>query len=185
MVPRLLAATVRVCVPTCCASGIVGGGDAGRGGARIEDGQEGRDAAAAGLSARGHVSEVEGGAGMGDADHVAAAVGAQRVKVHGTLSHDATTIGSGGGIDADGGGIGDAMAAGGGAQIAIDPLGDACGGRHIHRDGFGATGATVRLGQVGDVHLAVVAGGIAQGEELFEACSDATFGKVPHFTHRP
>ena len=77
------------------------------------------------------------------------------------------------------------MTAGGGAQIAIDPAGDACGGRHAKRERFGATAAAVRLGQVGEVHLAGVAGGVAQGEELTEACADATFGKVPHLTHWP
>ena len=119
-----------------------------------------------------------------DADHVAAAVGAQSVKVHGTLSHDAATCGRGCAIDADGGGIGDAMAAGRGAQIAIDPLGDAFGGGNIHGDGFGAAAAAIRLGEVGDADLAVVGGGVAQGEEFVEACSCAAFGKVPHFTHR-
>ena len=107
------------------------------------------------------------------------------VEVHGTLRHDAATIGCGGGIDADGGRIGDAMAAGGGAQIAIDPAGDARGGRHAEGERLGATGATVGLGQVGEGDLAGVAGGVAQGEELTEACSHATLGKVPHLAHRP
>ena len=172
-------------MPTFTPAGIVGGGDVGCGRARIEDRQERRDAATTRLGADRHISEVEGGAGMGHADHIAAAVGAQSVEVHGTLRHDATTSGCGGGIDADGGSIGDAMAAGGGAQIAIDPAGDACGGRHMNGERFGATGAAIRLGQVGDGDLAVVAGGVAQGEELVEACSHATFGKVPHFTHWP
>ena len=122
---------------------------------------------------------------MGDADHIAATVRAQSLEVHGTLRHDATTVGCGGSIHRDGGSIGDAMAAGGGAQIAIDPARDACGGRHVEGERFGATGATVRLGQVGEVDLAGVAGGVAQGEELTEACADATLGKVPHFTHWP
>ena len=85
----------------------------------------------------------------------------------------------------DGGRIGDAMAAGGGAQIAIDPAGDARGGRHAERERFGATGAAVGLGQVGERDLARVAGGVAQGEEFAEACSRAAFGKVPHFAHWP
>ena len=127
----------------------------------------------------------EGGAGMGHAHHIAAAVGAQRVEVHGTLRHDATTVGGGGSIHRDGGRIGDAMTAGGGAQIAIDPAGDTRGGRHGEGERFGATGAAVRLGQVGEVDLAGVAGGVAQGEELTEACSHATLGKVPHLTHWP
>ena len=76
------------------------------------------------------------------------------------------------------------MAAGGGAQVAIDPAGDACGGRNVHRDGFGATGAAIRLGEVGDADLAIGAGGVAQGEEFVEACACAAFGKVPHVTHR-
>ena len=137
------------------------------------------------MAADGHVGEGEAGGGAGDAHHVAATVGAQRIKVHGPLSHDASAIRGDGGIHADGGGIGDARPGGRGAQVAIDPLGDAFGGRHAHRDGFGATAAAIRLGQVGDIHLAGGAGGVAQGEELFEAGSGASLGKVPHLTHRP
>ena len=122
---------------------------------------------------------------MGHAEHIAAAVGAERVEVHGTLRHDTATVGGGGRIHRDGGSIGDAMTAGGGAQIAIDPARDACGGRHGEGERFGATGAAVGLGQVGEVHLAGGAGGVAQGEELTEACADATLGKVPHFAHWP
>ena len=57
-----------------------------------------------------------------------------------------------------------------GAQIAIDPARDTGGGRHLERDRFGDASPTIRLGQVGDLDLAVIAGGIAQGEELIEAC---------------
>ncbi len=167
------------------AIGEVGGGDQRRGGARVQDGQERGHAASSGLAAHGHVGEGEAGAGVGDAHHVAATVGAKGVKVHGALSHDASASGGGSAIHADGGGIGDARAAGRGAQVAIDPLGDALGGRHAHRDGFGATAAAIGLGQVGDRHLAGGAGGVAQGEELFEAGSGASLGKVPHLTHRP
>ena len=77
------------------------------------------------------------------------------------------------------------MAAGGGAQIAIDPARDTCGGRHAERERFGATGAAIGLSQVGQVDLAGGAGGVAQGEELTEACSHATLGKVPHLAHWP
>ncbi len=166
------------------AIGIVGGGDGRRGGARVQDGQERRGGAATGLAAYRQIGEEEAGAGVGDAHHVAAAAGAERAKVHGSLRHDATAGGSGRAIDADGGRVGDARAAGRGAQVAIDPLGDALGGWNAHRDGFGASGAAIRLRQVGDGDLAGVGGGIAQGEELFEAGSGASFGKVPHLTHR-
>ena len=88
---------------------------------------------------------------MGHAEHIAATVGAQRVEVHGTLRHDAATVGGGSSIHRDGGRIGDAMTAGGGAQVAIDPARDTCGGRHTKGERFGATGAAVRLGQVGEV----------------------------------
>ena len=77
------------------------------------------------------------------------------------------------------------MASGGSAQIAIDPAGDARGGRHAERERFGASRAAIRLGQIGEIHLAGVAGGVAQGEELTEACSDATLGKVPHLAYWP
>ena len=136
------------------------------------------------MAAYRQVGEEEAGAGVGDTHHVAAAAGAQGAKVHGSLRHDATARGSGRVIDADGGRVGDARAVGRGAQVAIDPLGDALGGWNAHRDGFGATGAAIRLGQVGDGHLAGGAGGIAQGKEFFEAGSGASFGKVPHLTHR-
>ena len=87
------------------ATRIVGGRDGGGGGARIEDGQEGGDAAATGLCAHGHIGEVKGGAGMGHAHHIAAAVGAKRREVHGTLRHDAVTVGCRCAIHRDGGGI--------------------------------------------------------------------------------
>ncbi|MGZ6279886.1 MAG: hypothetical protein ACXWPP_14660 [Ktedonobacteraceae bacterium] len=122
---------------------------------------------------------------MGDADHIAATLGTQSREVHGTLSHDATAIGRSGGIHRDSGSIGHAMASDGRAQIAINPAGDTSRGRDAERERFGASRATVWLGQVGEVYLAWVAGGVAQGEEFTETCSHATLGKVPHLAHWP